>query len=219
MAARLGSMLGPQAIARTRVAVPLLVGAGVVAATRPFVSWQLSTVVGWDTAALVMQAFTWHLILTADAETTARLAAREDDSRRAAGAILLTAALASLLAVAFGLVLANHRAGAEAVELTVASVAAVVLAWLVVSTHFTLHYADLYYATPGEAIDFNGDEPPDYLDFAYLAFTVGMTYQVSDTNVRARAVRRAVLRHALLSYVLGTGIIATVINVVAGFIR
>ena len=77
-------------------------------------------------------------------------------------------------------------------------------------------------ATPAAGaggIDFKKDDPPDYVDFAYVAFTVGMTFQVSDTDIQLRAIRRAVLGHALLAYVFGTVIIAVTINVIAGLVR
>ena len=81
---------------------------------------------------------------------------------------------------------------------------------------FTLKYARLYYScTPG-GIDFNGSGLPDYPDFAYLAFTIGMTYQVSDTDLTNKAIRHTALRHSLMSYLLGTVIIAATINVAAG---
>ena len=72
---------------------------------------------------------------------------------------------------------------------------------------------------PDYSVDFNADELPDYLDFAYLAFTIGMTYQVSDTALHTKPMRRMALRHALLSYVFGTAIIAVAINAVAGLLR
>ena len=86
------------------------------------------------------------------------------------------------------------------------------------STVYTLRYGELYYVDDG-GIDFNQDEPPTYRDFAYLAFTIGMTYQVSDTNITDPRLRAAVLRHGLLSFVFGTAIIATMINVVAGLVH
>ncbi len=91
----------------------------------------------------------------------------------------------------------------------------VLLAWAVVHTVYALRYADLYYSLEG-GIQFNEVEAPDYRDFAYLAFTIGMTYQVSDTNLQAKAIRHTALRHALLSYLFGTAIIAMTINIVAG---
>ena len=97
--------------------------------------------------------------------------------------------------------------------------ATVVLSWLAVQTVFTLRYAHLYYSE-GEVggIDFHDEEAPDYGDFAYLAFTVGMTYQVSDTNVGSKRIRTIVRRHALLSYMFGVAVIATTINVAAGLL-
>lgn len=96
------------------------------------------------------------------------------------------------------------------------------LALAVVNTVFTLRYADIFFSLPAEGIDFGGageSEAPSYRDFAYLAFTIGMTYQVSDTTLRDRRLRRAVLNHALLSYVFGVVIVATSINLIAGLVR
>ena len=90
---------------------------------------------------------------------------------------------------------------------------------MAVHTDFTLRYADLYYVPPIGGIDFPGDDRPDYRDFAYLAFTIGMTYQVSDTGLLTKRFRRVLLLHALLSYLFGVVIIAAVINVVAGLVN
>ncbi len=94
-----------------------------------------------------------------------------------------------------------------------------VLSWAVVHTVFTLRYAHEYYAAPSGGIDFKNDAPPDYQDFAYVAFTVGMTFQVSDTDVQKRVIRRTILRHALLSYLFGAVILAVTINVVANLLQ
>ena len=102
--------------------------------------------------------------------------------------------------------------------ITALAVAAVVLAWLTVHTVFTLRYARLYFQAHG-GIDFHHADRPDYRDFAYVAFTVGMTYQVSDTDLTTKTVRRAALGHALLSFLFGTAIVAMTINVVAGLVK
>ena len=89
-----------------------------------------------------------------------------------------------------------------------------------VHTVFTLRYAHEYYRPPVGGIDFkSSDQPPDYRDFAYVAFTVGMTFQVSDTDVQDLIVRRTVLGHALLGYLFGAVIIAITINVVAQLLQ
>ena len=96
------------------------------------------------------------------------------------------------------------------------------LSWTVVNTMYTLRYADAHYRYhDGPGVDFGGvrdDERADYRDFAYLAFTIGMCYQVSDTTLRDRHLRRVVLAHSILSYVFGVVIIASTINAVAGLL-
>jgi uncharacterized membrane protein len=93
---------------------------------------------------------------------------------------------------------------------------AVVLSWGMVHTVFTARYARLYYTGTDGGIDFNSYDPPGYADFAYVAFTIGMTFQVSDTDLQTKAMRRTALRHALLSYLCGAVVIAVTINLLAG---
>ena len=91
--------------------------------------------------------------------------------------------------------------------------------WAVIHTVFALRYARIYYTGPDGGANFHQEEPPCYSDFAYLAFTIGMTYQVSDTELNTKGFRRNVLRHSLLSYLFGTVIVALTINLVAGLSR
>jgi uncharacterized membrane protein len=96
-------------------------------------------------------------------------------------------------------------------------VASVALAWTSVHTVHVLRYARLYYSPPEGGIDF-GEESPEYGDFAYLAVTIGMCFQVSDTDLTAKRVRRVALHHALLSYLFGTVIVAITVSAVAGLL-
>jgi uncharacterized membrane protein len=120
-----------------------------------------------------------------------------------------------------GLVLveAGNSSGAAKSLQAALSLASVVLSWSVVHTVFTLRYAHLYYAGSDGGVDFNQDGPPRYADFAYVGFTIGMTFQVSDTELTATDVRVTALRHALLSYLFGAVILAATINLVAGLAR
>jgi uncharacterized membrane protein len=93
------------------------------------------------------------------------------------------------------------------------------LSWTLVHTVFTLKYARLYYSGDVGGISFNETEAPEYSDFAYLAFTIGMTFQVSDTNIETKPIRRTALRHALMSFPLGAVIIATSINLISGLAK
>ena len=94
----------------------------------------------------------------------------------------------------------DTRAGAIAAM----ALASVALSWLLIHTLFTLRYASQYYGGEPGGIDFNSEQRPRYVDFAYVAFSVGMTFQISDTDLRTTKLRGTVLRHALLSYVFGT---------------
>jgi len=201
-----------------RVIVAGSVGVIVAAAAASLVPWQVSSLLFWDTAAAVFCAWVWLAVHGADAPTTQRLATREDDSRAAADLVLVAASIASLLGVALVLLKAAGEFGAARVLTTSTAVATVALSWLAVHTVFTLRYAHLYYLDGG-GINFHSDQAPDYGDFAYVAFTLGMTYQVSDSDLTSKRIRSTALRHALVSYVLGIAVIAITINVVAGLLN
>ena len=153
----------------------------------------------------------------ADANETARLARAEDASRAAAEAVLLGAGTGSLLAVGFTLAQASHAHAPGRGLLTAMALASVALAWSAVHTVYALRYARLYYTPPDGGIDFRG-ERPDPLDYAYLALTIAMTFQVSDTDLTFKRVRRQALRHALTSYVFGTVIVAITVSSVASLL-
>ena len=198
----------------TSAATGVLVGL-VVAIFGP---WQLSVLVAWDAVALLMLLRVWPRVIRFSARETKALATFEDDSRALAELMLVTASVASLAGVAFGIVKANQTHTDLRPLLTTMAVGTVVLSWAVVHTVFALRYAHAYYTPPVGGIDFNSHEyDPDYRDFAYLAFTVGMTFQVSDTELDSREIRRTVLRHALISYLFGAVILALLVNVIAGW--
>jgi uncharacterized membrane protein len=202
-----------------RVAVSAGVGAVsalVVAIVGP---WWLVPLAGWDTAALVFVSWMWRSLWSLDAAGTAEQARRENPRRAAADALLLGASVASLVAVGIVLVRAGNSGSLDKGLLVGLSVASIVLAWSVVHTVYALRYAKLYYEGAGGGVDFNTKEAPCYVDFAYLALTIGMTFQVSDTNLKTTTIRRTALRHALLSYAFGTLIIATTINLIAGLTK
>ncbi len=151
-----------------------------------------------------------------DASQTARYATREDPTIRVSHSLVLLASIASLAGVALILVDATKGDTVLAPSLAVASVAA---SWFLVHTLFTLQYAGLYYQGPDGGVDFNDDKKPAYGEFAYLAFTIGMTYQVSDTDLTTISIRRTALRHALVSYLLGAVVLASTINLVVGLAK
>ncbi len=187
-----------------------------------FVTWELAVLAGWDAAALTFLVSIWPIILRADSSNAEQWARREDETRGSATLLLLGASVASLLGVGFVISLAGRESGPPRVLLIGVAVLTVVLSWTVVNTVYTLRYADLHFGSRAVGIAFGdsaGQERPTYRDFAYVAFTIGMCYQVSDTTVRDSRIRRTVLFHALLSYLFGVVIVGGSVNLIAGLLR
>jgi uncharacterized membrane protein len=209
--------LGWHAPALRRLLIAAMVGVVTGIGLAAALPWGLAVLGGWNATALTFLVSVAPIILRADGRRTEHIAVREDMNRDVARLLLLGASAASLVAVGFALGLARHEAGAERGLLVTVAAFTVVVSWTVVNTVFTLRYARLFYLGAGGSIDFGTDstQPPDYRDFAYLAFTIGMTFQVSDTNLEDSGIRRTALRHGLLSFVFSTGILATTINLVA----
>jgi uncharacterized membrane protein len=206
------------AVARTRLLVAGCAGLVVLVTLLTVTPWQVAVLTSWDVAAVVELAWVLGVMWRKDAAGTRRFAMREDDSRATAEVLLLLASVASLVGVGLGLVKAGHEHGAAKAAVTAIAVLSVVLSWAVVNAVYALRYAHLYYSEGG-GIGFDEQGDPDYRDFVYMAVTVGMTYQVSDTGVSSKRIRRMVTGHALLSYLFGTGVVAVMINVVAGLLR
>ena len=213
--------LGWYAPAMRRAVVVTAVGLIVVVGLLRFLPWGLAVVVGWDAAAFTLLVSIWPIILRADAAHAAQLATREDETRGSATALLLGASVASLLGVGLALHLAGRESGSLRVLLIGVAVLTVVVSWTVVNTVYTLRYADLHFSSRDGGIAFgdpDGQEPPTYRDFAYVAFTIGMCYQVSDTTLRNPRIRGTVLSHAFLSYLFGVVIVAGSVNLIAGLL-
>jgi uncharacterized membrane protein len=181
-------------------------------------SWSVALLAAWDAWAAVFLLWVWSTIVRKDPAATASMANDEDDSHTAAEATLLAAGVASLVAVAFTLAEAGRANEPLRGFLTGLVVASVLLAWAAVHTVYTLRYARLYYASPLGGIDFHDEDTPGYIDLAYVALTIGMTFQVSDTDITKKQIRRAAIHHALLSYLFGAVILAIVVNTVASLL-
>jgi uncharacterized membrane protein len=159
----------------------------------------------------------WVVIARQDAASTKAHATLEEPAREIADALVVLLGIASLAALGFVLIPAAQAVGIERFALAGLGLLSVALSWTLLHTLFTLRYARLYYGGENEGgIDFNQPNPPRYSDFAYFAFTLGMTFQVSDTNITDHVVRTTALRHSLLSFVFGSVILATTVNLVAG---
>jgi uncharacterized membrane protein len=205
--------------AGARIAVALIFGVGAGLLSGNFIRWRLAPLIGWDVAVLIYVVWIWLTIRKLDNSLTADFALREDPSRGLADIILMIASIASLAAVGVLLIGAGQASRAHSLWYIGFGVLSVLLAWTLTHTIFMLRYAELYYRDPGHAVEFDGSgHKPTYADFAYLAFTMAMTFQVSDTGFQSTKFRTLALKHALLSYLFGTIIVATTINLVAGLL-
>jgi uncharacterized membrane protein len=214
--------LGWHAPAMRRALVVGSIGLIVLLVLVWFIPWGMAVLAGWDSAALVFLLSVWPIIVRADSGHVVQLAKREDETRGSATVLLLGASVASLMGVGFALILAGRHSGPQRVLFIGLAVLTVVLSWTVVNTVFTLRYADQTAGSGGMGISFgdaDGSGGPTYRDFAYVAFTIGMCYQVSDTTVGDGRIRRTVLSHAFLSYVFGVVIVGGSVNLIAGLVR
>lgn len=183
------------------------------------IEWELAVLTVWDVTAVSLTAWIWSVIHGLDPHQTRERSTREDPTRTTTRTLLVIASTASLVGVLYAFARAGAAVGDRKALLIGVAVLTVVLSWTLVHTLFTLRYAHLYYSDEPGGIDFKNDVPPAYADFAYVAFTIGMTFQVADTDVQSPRIRRSVIRHAGLSYLFGTIIVASAINVIASALK
>lgn len=212
----------PEAAQRVQSGVELaavgVIGLCVGVPVSVFYSPILGPLAGWDAAALAYLVWVRVIIWPMDAEQTAHLALRQDPNRTVRDLLLLGACMASLVAIGFVLAQGNPPELGQPTRVG-AAIVSIVLSWSVVHTVFTARYARLYYTGVDGGIEFHQTPSPRYVDFAYVAFTIGLTFQVSDTDLTSTEMRATALRHALLAYLFGAVIIGATINLVAGLAR
>jgi uncharacterized membrane protein len=192
-------------------------GTGLLAALAAPGGLWVRGLVGWNVGSTLALLLHFWILSTSDANQTCHRAGSSDPGSKAVWMLDLVACLFSLAA---SLVMIGERHQLDHPHLLVAlCLWAVISAWLLTHTAFTLRYAHLYYR--GEEIGglgFPGDQPPDDLDFAYFAFTLGMCFQVSDVTIQDRQIRRTALLHAVLSFFYNTAILALALNLIFGHI-
>lgn len=177
----------------------------------------------WDVFAFGYIGTTWVVFFSQTNEHIQRRARVQDGSRVFVFLLILLASFASMFTVLQLQISKDTEQGEPGVFLLV-TIAGMLLSWIMVHTTFAAHYAYLYYYDsthdadnrPQEGLEFPGKELPDYLDFAYFSFVIGMTFQVSDVEISARAIRRVALAHGLLSFGLNTFVVALTVNLIAG---
>ena len=177
----------------------------------------------WIGFALTVIILDWIIIITSHPREVRKIAKLQDSSRITIFLFVIGASLVSMVAIVF---LLKSSKGANKDEHILLAICAVIVSWWLVHTLFTLLYAHLYYDTSTDdgktlsvgGLEFPGKDEPDYLDFVYFSFVIGMTFQVSDVEISSRQIRRFALLHALMSFAFNTAILALSINVISGLV-
>ncbi|MEI7054201.1 DUF1345 domain-containing protein [Nocardioides sp. CCNWLW239] len=196
-----------------RLVASLVAGAVAAAAGVLLVDPQIGTLLGVAVIHAVFVTTGWLALWPLDADTTRATTRREDFRPAAEELVVVAISLCGLLGIVMLLVVGNSSQGRVAAAIALVGV---FLAWASLHLMYAARYAHLYYAGAVGGIDFNSEEKPSYRDFFYFSYNLGMTYQVSDTDVTSSGIRAVVLRHTLLSYVFGAVVLASTINLVAG---
>jgi uncharacterized membrane protein len=178
----------------------------------------------WDTFTICFLGISWRTMLRANPDAMRRFAQQEDEGRAVILSLVIAAACISVLAI--GLMLHDKAKENDVLFLHIGlSIVTIVSSWLLVHTIFAQHYAHTYYGVnrglsecKSDGLDFPGEIEPDYWDFLYFSFVVGMTSQVSDVSVTSRQMRKLSLIHGVLSFFFNTTIVAMTINIIAGAI-
>ncbi len=208
--------------ARPRLFTGIIVGFGVAALLPGHPGTALRTVVGWDCGAAVYLSLAVAMAARATTETMRQRAAVEAESRWVFLGLMAAAAFFSMFAILGIMREAKSAGGTIMVLMTLLAALTVLLSWLLAQTSFAVHYAHGYYSDlgvnrlPGLAFPAEHDDP-DYWDFLYFSFVVGMTAQVSDVQVLTQPWRRLVLAHGLFSFLFNAVVLALSINLLAGF--
>lgn len=199
--------------AGVRLAGSLLAGAVAAAAGVLLVDAQIGTLLGVAVVHAAVVASGWVALWPLEAGATRANTRREDFRPAAEELVVVAISLCGLLGIVMLLVLGDSSQGRLAAAIALVGV---FLAWASLHLMYAARYAHLYYTGDAGGIDFNSEDQPAYRDFFYFSYNLGMTYQVSDTDVSSSAIRAVVLRHSLLSYVFGAVVLASTINLVAG---
>ncbi|WGM39670.1 DUF1345 domain-containing protein [Caulobacter sp. NIBR1757] len=174
---------------------------------------------GWVVGAVVYLALTWRLFLTADEARVKARAALEDEKTPVLLLVILVAVLASLIGIVMAMIESRTGTGFEKGLVAALAVLTLISSWLMLQTVFVIHYAHRHFGgRKDQVFGFSGDPPTSYMDFVYLSFCIGATFQVSDMTVNTTRLRNLITAHAAAAYFYNTAILALGINIIAGLV-
>ncbi len=190
------------------------------------VKWELDLIVSWDVFAISLLALAWLGIVFSDVKKRVEEARLQDSNRTVIGFCLVLAAIAGLFGAAWLLNTAKSSPGSGALWHVALVVLTVMVSWMLVHTVMTLHYAHTCYqiaadsqeTPPSVGLDFPKESEPDFLDFAYFSFIIGMTCQTADVGITSRRVRRIALLHGLIAFGFNAVIVALSLNMASSLL-
>jgi len=208
-----------------RLIISVVVSTIVLACSWHFPSIPSVILITWIAFSLSIITLEWITILWAHPREIRKIASLQDSSRTLIFLFVIGASLVSLVSILFLLKSTKGHANTVTSHVLLA-MAAVIVSWWLVHTIFAMRYAHLYYETVTDdqkekvigGLQFPDEKEPDYLDFVYFSFVIGMTFQVSDVEISLREIRRLALLHGLLAFAFNTAIVALSINVISGLI-
>jgi len=212
--------------ARQRFVLGLAAGAATFVVLRGHLRLWSATIAAWNAVAVVILALDWLTILTTPQRKIRQLAQQQDLSRFLVFLFVVVTSSAALFAVGFLVSLKKSQSGNHFTVHLLLTLLTVIFSWTLVHTVYGLRYAHAFYGDSDErgvnrhagGLIFPGDRSPDYFDFAYFSFVIGMTCQVSDVQITSRRMRRITLFHSVLSFGFNTMILALLINTVSGLL-
>jgi uncharacterized membrane protein len=216
MRKHLSETTGPQ-----RLTYGLVVGVAVALLPVPM-AWPLRALLGWCVGAAVYLVLAWWLAEVFDSKNTRQRAQAQDESSMVLFGVMVVAVLACVSSITLLLQQVKQLEGTQRVLHMALAMVALALSWLFIQTIFAFRYAHRYYQEEkrdepdGPGLVFPNQANPDYFDFLYYSFVIGMTSQVSDVQVSSREMRRLTLGHGILSFAFNVLIVALTINVLAG---
>jgi len=179
------------------------------------------SIILWDVFALSYIILSWIVFFSSTIEHITKKARTDDGGKLFVFFIVVFASFVSMITVS-KLVISKDSLNMEEADFLPIIIGGILLSWTLVHTTFCFHYAHLYYDNEegtnnnAEGLEYPNEKYPDYIDFAYFSFVIGMTFQVSDVEISSRKIRRLALLHSLLSFILNTFVVALTINLIAG---
>ncbi|PDH95376.1 hypothetical protein AO467_04565 [Oenococcus oeni] len=203
---------------RSRFILSFVLGLFICIFAKFWFNWEISLLIAWDSGALILIALIYLAFQPDDGQHTKQITLKEGVRYPILDILIIVACLASLV---IGIIIFTYSKG-NPIEI-IFCIVSIFCSWNLIHILYTVHYSEMYYkkniGKKEGGVDFNNKELPNFWDFIYLPYTIGMTYQVSDTNFSTTEFRKVALGQTLISFLFSTVLISTMVNSLASIMR